>query len=365
MSSRRRLHKTLLWLHRYLSLSAGVFILILAVTGTVIAFESDIDGLWNRGLRRIEPEARPMLPASSIVAAAAAAYPQERVQGLAWPPDKSTAAVVFVQGGLRVFVNPYTGKITGSRRGALAILAWIHGFHIRLNAGRKGSKVVDAVTIVILFLAVSGIYLWWPLKRVTIQRGSSAWRLHFDLHNTVGIFSCLFLLALGVTGLGFPYGGHVFGPIQKRSGAQPAEIMVMKSAPREGAAPISLDQALQAALQALPGSTVREAILPHRPRDAYFVSLGLPGEPASPREVDHSWVFIDQYSGEPLSVFNSRTAPLAARLNNVNREIHVGNIYGYPSKILAALVSLLLAAQGITGFFLWWKRPKATVTGDA
>jgi uncharacterized iron-regulated membrane protein len=191
------------------------------------------------------------------------------------------------------------------------------------------------------------------------------WRLHFDVHNAVGIFSCLFLMVLGVTGLGFPYGNRVFEPIQKRAGTQPAEIFVMKSTPRERVAAVTLDQALAAAQQAVPGSTIREALLPQRPRDSYFVSLALPGEPASPREVDHSWAFIDQYSGQPLSVFNSRTVPVAARLDNVNREIHVGNIYGYPSKILAALAGLMLATQAVTGAYMWWKRPKVSTATDA
>jgi uncharacterized iron-regulated membrane protein len=42
----------------------------------------------------------------------------------------------------------------------------------------------------------------------------------------------------------------------------------------------------------------------------------------------------------------------------VNRALHTGDIFGYPSKIVMALSSLLLVLQAITGYYMWWKRTR-------
>jgi uncharacterized iron-regulated membrane protein len=53
---------------------------------------------------------------------------------------------------------------------------------------------------------------------------------------------------------------------------------------------------------------------------------------------------------------SSRTAPAAARTIIINRATHTGDIFGYPSKILVSLSSLMLIIQAITGYYLWWKK---------
>jgi uncharacterized iron-regulated membrane protein len=53
---------------------------------------------------------------------------------------------------------------------------------------------------VLMFLAPSGLYLWWPLKRIGINASASFRRLSFDLHNSFGFFSSLFLFGFAATG---------------------------------------------------------------------------------------------------------------------------------------------------------------------
>ena len=57
------------------------------------------------------------------------------------------------------------------------------------------------VGVVTLFLLLSGLYLWWPLKRATIGWSGAPRRTWFDIHNTIGIISIVFLLALTITGI--------------------------------------------------------------------------------------------------------------------------------------------------------------------
>jgi uncharacterized iron-regulated membrane protein len=58
-----------------------------------------------------------------------------------------------------------------------------------------------------------------------------------------------------------------------------------------------------------------------------------------------------------LSFQDSRAVALSTRAVKVfNRAVHTGDVYGYPTKILASLSSVLLVIQAITGYYMWWKK---------
>jgi uncharacterized iron-regulated membrane protein len=49
---------------------------------------------------------------------------------------------------------------------------------------------------------------------------------------------------------------------------------------------------------------------------------------------------------------------LGAKWRNSNYAIHVGSIYGLPTKLLATFISLFCASLPVTGFYVWWGRKK-------
>src|SRR6185369_14809373 len=67
---------------------------------------------------------------------------------------------------------------------------------------------------------------------------------------------------------------------------------------------------------------------------------------------------VDQYSGKVLVAQNSRTAPGPTRTRMINRAIHTGDIFGVPSRLIAAVSSLLVLLQMISGVIMWLKREK-------
>jgi uncharacterized iron-regulated membrane protein len=65
---------------------------------------------------------------------------------------------------------------------------------------------------------------------------------------------------------------------------------------------------------------------------------------------------IDQYSGKVANAQNSRAAAGGTRFRIVNRATLTGDLYGYVTKILMSLSSLMLVTQAITGYYMWWKK---------
>ena len=346
----KRMRKLLFNLHLYLALVLGIFVVIIGVTGSLIAFEGDIDRLTNSRLFNVRPQGQ-MLTAAGMLEAARKAYPGQRIGAIRFPSDEKTSATFGVRGGQQVFLNPYTGTIIGSR-GSASWLASAHQLHMRLLLGKPGEIVVTSVTGVLLFLVASGIYLWWPLKRATVKWGASARRIHFDLHNTTGIYSAAILFILGVTGIVIHFDSELEEWMHRQAGTAKIEKNI-PSVPQPGGQPIGPDQAVQVALATVPGTQALAISVPANAKGSYLISLHYP-EDLTPG--GRTWVNVDQYSGKALSLQDSRTVPWGTRTIVYNRAIHTGDIFGYFSKVIMSLTCLLLISQAITGYYLWWKK---------
>jgi uncharacterized iron-regulated membrane protein len=350
------MRKAIFNLHLYCALVAGIFVVIIGVTGSIMAFEEDIDRLTHPGLFHVEAQGTPM-PVGDLLNAAQKAYPGQRIGNIRLPQRPTDAAQFTVKGPRGVFINPYTGAIIGDRD-PITYLGKIHQLHLRLlmsytaSSGKIGSNVVASVTGVLLFLVLSGIYLWWPVKRATINWSASARRIHFDLHNTAGIYSAAFLLVLGVTGIAIRFDDDIETYLHQRAGTQKIAKNI-PSVPQNGVTPISADQSLQIALAALPGTQALSLSVPANPKASYVISLHYP-EDLTPG--GRSWVNIDQFSGKVVSFQDSRTVAMGTRAIIWNRATHTGDLYGYPTKILVSLSSLMLVIQAITGYYMWWKK---------
>jgi uncharacterized iron-regulated membrane protein len=211
--------------------------------------------------------------------------------------------------------------------------------------------VMPFSSIVLMFLAPSGLYLWWPLKRIGINASEGFRRLSFDLHNSFGFFFSLFLFGFAATGAYMGFVPVIMAITQSKPGKQ-----TLVSQPKAGAQPISADLASSIAKNALPGASILWVSIPLDPRAAYLVKMRFPED-----HLDNggSFVLIDQYSGDILDVVSSRNASPAQRIVNLNRAIHTGAIGGRTGQLLAALASLTLPLQAITGAWLWWTKRRS------
>lgn len=341
------LRKTIVKLHLAAGLSAGLFALVLGVTGSIMAFEDEIDHATHPRLFRVHPEGRPLSLAELTVRAASALPGHVVAYGLGVSPDLSY--YVATPDGV-VFLNQYTGEVLGIRDGP-TWLNVVHQVHLRLLAGATGKIVVAWAGVVLALLTLSGIYLWWPVKRVSINVGAGGRRTWFDVHNAVGVFSFALLFLLATTGaiIGFERTATPLLYAVTRSQPYPQNVPVT---PVPGAKLISPDEAVAIAARRLPGA-VPIAVNVAGGRTPYRVALRYP-EDRTPG--GRSRVFIDPYRGAVLQAESSRTTAAGTRLVNLNRAIHTGDVFGIPSKILMSLASLAAAAQAITGALMWWKR---------
>jgi uncharacterized iron-regulated membrane protein len=348
------MRKLLFNLHLYVALIAGVFVLILGLTGAIMAFEPELDHLLHPGLSYVTPGPH-RLTLVELGDAVAKVFPGERATGYSLSPAPDISAGVSTKRG-QVMVNPYTGAVLGVRPPGPDFLSNVHQLHLRLlirNKADTGKEIISWAGVAMLFLLLSGLYLWWPLKRVSIAGTVSGRRWWFDLHNATGFFSLLFLLVLTTTGLMIGFEETTVPVLYKVTGSAPSPQPKIPPPP-QGASQISPDQAMEIARQAIPGTFPFQINVPG-PKGAYQVRSRFPEDLTGG---GRSRVTVDQYTGQVLFAEGSRTAPAGARMLILDRALHTGDIFGIPSKALMSLVSVMAVIQVISGAVMWWKRTR-------
>jgi len=342
-----------LWLnvHLYTSLSTCVILLVVCVTGCLLVFEVPMDRWLDPKVSFVEVRGEPV-PFARIMAKLGTAFPGQQITEMDLAgPDGSVIAKMT--GDVRAFVNPYTGEIIGTRQGQPPSYVLRH-IHRELLAGNAGAQVVRITSFLLVLQSLTGLYLWWPLKRMTMKWGAPWHRINFDLHQLAGFFTSAFVCMIAVTGLVKAYGDEL-QPFFNRVTGTPAATRALLSSPHlQGSATrTGIDDAIAAAKTRLPGATIARITPPKAKNGSILVTMKYPGDSTAP---GRSWVVVDQYTGQVLGSQDAREAPPAAQIPIVNRAIHVGGIYGVPTRILAFLSSLAVVAQLITGTSMWWRK---------
>ena len=274
MNARQALVK----LHLFGAALAGVFLVILGLTGSIMAFEEELDHATHSRLFKVSPQGTP-LSLAELTSRVRAAYPGKPVvtYGIGVSPDLSWSVNV---GGTIVFVNEYTGEILGTRTGP-TWLGQIHQVHLRLLSGDTGKTIVSWAGVFMLLLSLSGIVLWWPIKRITINRAAQGRRFWFDIHNAVGVCAFLFVFLMAVTGVVIGFDTWSTPLLYRVSGSQPVRG-ASASTPVPGARVLTPDEALAIARRELPGAAAVGINVPG-PKTSYRSRFQIPGGPHARR----------------------------------------------------------------------------------
>jgi uncharacterized iron-regulated membrane protein len=337
----RTLRHSLLILHQWVGLAAGLFLVVIAVSGSALVFENEIDRALNPSTSFVTPGGRP-LAIEMLIAA-------DQVTGVRIADRPDQAYEFSLRSRQAAMLNPYTGEVLGLRDHEKSFARWVHLLHTRFVAGEIGEKLVGGFSVAMLGLAITGLVLWWPRKILTVGSASSWKRINFDLHNTLGFYSSLVMLFITLSGVLIAFEG-VTDPLVKRLNGVP-DAAAPQSTPVAGRTRISVDEALAIAERALPGAFASNVGLPNGPKAVFRILKKYP-EDRTP--AGRSRVYVDQFSGKVLLVENTRTAPLGTRILNLKRSAHTGDIFGATTQALYFIVSLGIALQAITGALVWW-----------
>jgi len=362
-----RLRRAVRKLHLWLGLWLGGLLVLLGLTGSVLAFYPELDVLlhpeirvegagppdWDKALATVRAhypgkQGPWRFEATDRAGAIPARYyhPPER-EGHAFRP----MMVWLAPDGSEVLRRDYWGEYA---------MTFVYDLHYRLLLGTTGAEIVGWAGFPLLALLLSGLWAWWPrgswMKALRFKRQAHRQRVLRDWHKLSGLAGSVFLILLTVTGimLALPEEsdaalGALGLPVDDAPHIQTVE------AGSSGA--IAPSQAVATARAALPGSRLAWIETPPAQGGTWRLRMQVPGDPSF--RFPHSFVWIEGASGAVLAVQDVRQEAGGSTVNAWLHPLHDGSAGGLAGRILAALAGLVPLALFVTGWMRWRGRRRA------
>lgn len=421
-SKKSLFERIMAWLHLWLGLASGIIVVIVSLTGCVYVFEREIKD-FIEDWRFVKPLEQNFLLPSQLVAIADKEMKGKHATSVTFG-EKDEAAIVgyFVEkkgGGekevnkdkrqapknnsvksqgktkeekpkkrrrgtfISVYMNPYTGEILNvksfSRGESPDFFRWIMNGHRALWLPYDiGRPIVGIGVLIFVFLLISGIILWWPVKWIKSIRDKSfkiKWsasfkRVNYDLHNVFGFYSMIFLFFIAVTGLVWSFGWWSKSLYWVTSGGKP--LVENRESPKSDTTNVkefkitTADKILLNIKKENPQASGIMISLPEKPSDAIGAFV---------YKKRNTYYNMDRYSfdQQTLKEISIKTpfsgkyieANIPDKIRRMNYDIHVGSVLGLTGKFLAFFASLISASLPITGFLIWWGKQKFSKKSSA
>ena len=371
------IHKIIFWSHLIAGVVAGAVIFLMSATGVILVYEHQIVEYAERNVREIPPRiGTARLSLDEVIA-------KIRAQNLNAQPtavvlrNQPTApvAVGFGREGA-VYVDPYTGAVLGQES---KLQRWFHDvtdWHRWLGQDGEGRATGRAITgacnLAFFWLAITGVYLWWPrnwrwrgLKSSLLfnpRLGGKA--RDWNWHNVIGFWSSsvLVVLTMSAAVMSYPWANDLLYTLTgsesppRSQGSVPAGQATRRSlseepqARRPGA---SFDVFLARAQKQMPEWATIMIRLPARGDGPVTVSLQ---EAQPPHPFARSQLTLDHPTGEVVKWEPYSASSPGRKLRIYLRGLHTGEGLGFIGQTIAGLASLGGCFLVWTGLAMAWRR---------
>jgi len=359
----KRVRKVIFWCHLISGVIAGIVILIMSVTGAVLALKPQILRYAESDMRTVTPptENAQRLTTQELFAKLKEAKPNAKPSAVMIQSDPNEAATFQLGREGTLYMNPYNGQITGE--GAKKTGAFFHimdEWHRWLGMSGDNRAIGRAITgfcnMAFLVLAITGLYIWMPrkfslqaLKSITMFKAGLKGRARdFNWHNVIGFWSALVLIFLTATAatISYQWAGDLLYTLTF------SEKPVQQRPPQQGAAnqqqapeiPNNLNQLWARAEQQVSGWKSINLRLAQRAGGpvSFSIDEGTAWNPFARSTLTLNSATAEVITWDAYANYNrGRTLRLWSRF------IHTGEAFGLTGQIIAGLASL-------GGAFLVW-----------
>ncbi|GAF24005.1 LOW QUALITY PROTEIN: uncharacterized iron-regulated membrane protein [Bacillus sp. JCM 19047] len=372
--------------HFYAGVIVAPFLFILAFSGGIYLFKPQIEGFLYSEYTTIEKKETDYLPYSAQAESLHMSYPDATISSVKIS-DQTEATEFLVDNngvGSSIFVNPYSGDITGIVNNEEKVTEIVKRLHSELwIAGTIGNRMVELAACWGIILLITGLYIWWPRSKKAIwgtflprlnKKGRVFWR---DLHAVPAFWLSGSVFILIATGL--PWTG-VLGPTIQSMATAPEYAISFSDKPKSITLTEDIVDEVPWANQALPvPSSHQHHYLPLSIDEAidlfegkeiqkpYTVSmpqgeLGVYTASHMNQPKDLATLHMDQYSGVLLTNVRYDDFSFGAKLVESGIALHEGRLFGWFNQFLGLLTCMGLMGIIGTSYVIWRKRaPKGSV----
>lgn len=202
------------WLaiHRWTGISFAAILLPVALTGSALAFQFEIQQWLDPGRMIVQPPVPTSVPDFERMAEAVLSVDSDaRLRTIFRKTEDPTYpfAVTYVGGNgefRSLYIDPYTGRLI--EPGPVEpLMAFLRDLHVHLAGPTGLAWLVAASGVVLVAGSIVGVVLWWPKLRnpraafgVRFGQRVPTQATMLDLHNILGLYLLVPMIILGVTG---------------------------------------------------------------------------------------------------------------------------------------------------------------------
>ncbi|QDH17373.1 PepSY-associated TM helix domain-containing protein [Swingsia samuiensis] len=362
-------------IHRYLGLIVAPFLIFAGLTGTILAYRSNIDELINPDLfiSSNHPSNFNKPPITKQITKIHQRHPAWIIKSfsLNTAPNRNVRSIVQTsQGEREVFWDPYNEEIHGIRstQGGFQrhnLMQGIHIVHYTLGGGRIGRWLMGGAAFVWLVLTLAGMIITFPpkywskwFKLWLIKRRSLQQRPMIELHRLLGLWTFIAMLILSSTSVAMNFFTEFFAP-----------EVEMLSPPRLGG-PFSqkiFSQNKQAIDYEAALKIARKWARSYNPQFApvafqdfseagvYGVSFASGGT-SNFVGTGRRTCFMNRYTGEIIWIDSPELDGSGTELIRSLYPLHTGQIIGSFGKALDAFTGIITIILSITGIWIWYRK---------
>lgn len=354
-----RLRRVVFQIHLWLGLIAGLYVLVISITGAALVYRIDVQRALHPALftpRVSGPLADPV----TIMDSVSRAYPGQRLSGVDAPTTSRPTYLAYVTTAQRfttVLVDPVSAEVLGELP-EQSIVRTLQELHHDLLGGRRGRTINGVGAAAIVVMALTGLWLWWPgraawRRAITIDTGRRGQRLLWEVHRAVGFWTVLLIVMWAITGM------YLAFPAQARALVGAFSPLTATRTPVSGAAATgdgaepSWRSMIERARMFRPTAHVARVVLPFGERGAFLVMFADASPTPAGAPLDP--VYLDRFTGEPIAA-PERHASVGDRVVRSMSPLHVGGVGGAVGRGIWFAGGLAPAVLFMTGAIVWWGR---------
>jgi len=357
--------------HKILGLTTGIVVFIVAITGCCWVFKEEIQSLTSTQ-EKIQPQNIPILNPTEVKNIAKDIYPEQTIHGVIYGESSEIIEVVFYdldpEFYQSAFLNPYTGEILEIEDHLSGFFAFVLKGHTRLWLPRYiGEEIIGISILIFVIIMISGFILWLPKKYKNLKqrlrfkwKKTTKWkRKNFDLHSIVGFYIIPLALILAFTGLIMSYNWLQKSVYYSLGGDKDPTFLIPQNLKQTSSAAhgtLPIDNLLVKLKNENPNAESYEIHYPASSSESIYVEV----TNSSGLFYNADFLYFDQNTLEEIessTIYGKyKDSKFADKMLRMNYDIHIGSIGGIAGKIIAFLVSLIIASLPVTGILLWYGR---------
>lgn len=382
------------WLHRWVGLAMAGFLVVVGLTGSLLAFKSELEHLITPELYATPRSTPAPLDLATLVDRAEAAIPRGEVSGVylvepdqvvvSMRPRQDAQGKLYDLGFNQLYLDPWTGAVLGRRnwgditQGRINLIPFIDKLHYALALDMTGVWILGIVALVWTLDCFIGFYLTLPAGNGgfwrrwkpawLVKRNAGTFRLNFDLHRAGGLWVWPMLLIFAWSSVSMNLWDTVYTWTTRAvvdyhpTWTELAALAQPRETPKlDFRTALATGERIMAEQAALHDFTVEQPVgfgyQPNRGVYSYSVrsshdirdkvagtAVFFDGDTGALRLLD---LPTGQYSG------NTITSWLAA--------LHTADVFGFPYRIFVSVLGLVINMLCLTGVYIWWKKRCARI----